>query len=58
MENGFLLMIFLNKWIKFIYEQIFPDHTKFNFLLIKKYSKCIVDTRGVYPGNYKHIIKA
>jgi UDP-N-acetyl-D-glucosamine dehydrogenase len=37
---------------------ITTDHTKFNFSLIKKYSKCIVDTRGVYPGNYKHIIKA
>ena len=37
---------------------IATDHSKFNFSLIKKYAKLIVDTRGVYSGNYKHIIKA
>ena len=37
---------------------IATDHSKFNFSIIKKYAKFIIDTRGVYLGNYKNIIKA
>lgn len=34
------------------------DHDKFDFEMIKKYSKLLIDTRGVYKGNFKNIIKA
>ena len=47
-----------NNLKKFDLVLIVTDHSKFNFSLIKKHAKCIIDTRGVYQGNYRHIIKA
>jgi UDP-N-acetyl-D-glucosamine dehydrogenase len=34
------------------------DHDKFDYDLIKKHSKLIVDTRGRYRGVHSHIVKA
>ena len=34
------------------------DHDDFDYDLIQKHSKILVDTRGVYKKNYKNLIRA
>jgi len=37
---------------------IAADHSKFDYSLIQKKAKLIVDTRGVYEKVFKNVIKA
>ena len=37
---------------------IVTDHDKFNYELIRKNSKLLIDTRGIYNKKYENIISA
>jgi UDP-N-acetyl-D-glucosamine dehydrogenase len=37
---------------------IATDHTKFDYSLIQKNAKLIIDTRGVYLNKFRNVVKA
>lgn len=37
---------------------IATNHSKFNYSIIQKYGRLVIDTRGVYQKNYNNVVKA